>query len=280
MKTVPSPKVAKERQQRKVPAMRFLAFVSALAITASAQQPEGEKPPPPPKPNGPPPYRDGDHRGPGGPGMMPGMSGRPRGFDGFEKLSEDERAKVRAAFDKAWQRPEVIESRDKAMKASEEMRERLRKAVEEIDPEVAKILEKVKPPFPMDQKGLPEMPKPDSPEFARMAAIRLGAEMLAMARPERRDETRRFHERIMQMPRLKEAIARLDQLPPEQRIEAFHKMRETYREVVGQEFAKMRERGGERKDGDGKDGGFRRPPEDGKPEPEKKEDAPPAKPQQ
>lgn len=276
MKTAPSPKVAKETQQRRMPAMRLMALVSALAITAAAQQPEGDKPPPP-KPDAPPPHRDGERRGPpGGPGMMPGMGGRPsRGWDGFEKLSEDERAKVRAAFDKAWQRPEVIESRDKAMKASEEMREKLRKAVEEIDPEVAKILEKVKPPFPMDQKGLPEMPKPESPEFARMAAIRLGAEMLAMARPERREETRRFHERIMQIPRVKEAIAKLDQLPPEQRIEAFHKFRETYREIVGQEFAKLRERGGEPKEG--KDGGFRRPPEDGKPEAEKKEDTPPAK---
>lgn len=205
---------------------------------------------------------------------MPGMGGKPRGFDGFDKLSEDERAKVRAAFDKAWQRPEVIESRDKAMKANEEMRERLRKAVQEIDPAVAKILEKVKPNFPLDQNGLPEMPKPDSPEFGRMAAMRLGAEMLAMARPERREETRRFHDRIMQLPRVKEAISRLEQLPPEQRMEAFRRLRDTYREVVGQEFSKMRERGEPK---EGKEG-FRRPPTEGRPEPEKKEELPPAKP--
>jgi hypothetical protein len=275
MKTAPSPKVAKQTQQRKLPAMRLLALVSALTITAAAQQPEGDKPPPPPKPDGPPPRRDGgDHRGPSGPGMMPGMGGKPRGFDGFDKLSEDERAKVRAAFDKAWQRPEVIESRDKAMKANEEMRERLRKAVQEIDPAVAKILEKVKPNFPLDRNGLPEMPKPDSPEFGRMAAMRLGAEMLAMARPERREETRRFHDRIMQLPRVKEAISRLEQMPPEQRMESFRKLRDTYREVVGQEFSKMRERGEPK---EGKEG-FRRPPTEGRPEPESKEDLPPAKP--
>lgn len=207
--------------------------------------------------------------------MMPGMGGKPRGWDGFEKLSEEERAKVRAAFDKAWQRPEVIESRDKAMRANEEVRERLRKALQEIDPEVAKILEKVKPPFPMDQRGLPEMPKPESPEFGRMAMMRLAAEMIAMARPERREETRRFHDRIMQMPRLKEALAKLDQLPPEQRVEAFKRLRETYREVVGQEFAKLRERGGE--PNDGREGGFRRPPEDGGPGQIRKEETPPAK---
>ncbi|MBE2283446.1 MAG: hypothetical protein IAE77_08285 [Prosthecobacter sp.] len=255
--------------------MRLLVLVSALAATAAAQQPSGDKPPPPPsRPDGPPPHREGDRRGPsggpqGGAGMMPGMGGKPRGWDGFEKLSEEERAKVRAAFDKAWQRPEVIESRDKAMRANEEMRERLRKALQEIDPEVAKILEKVKPPFPMDQRGLPEMPKPESPEFGRMAMMRLAAEMIAMARPERREETRRFHDRIMQMPRLKEALAKLDQLPPEQRIDAFKKLRETYREVVGQEFAKLRERAAEPREG--REGGFRRPPEGGKPlEPEKK----------
>jgi hypothetical protein len=202
MKTEPSPKVAKPAQQRKIPAMRLLALVSVLAVTAAAQQPEGDKPPPPKPGEGGPPRREGEHRGPGGPGMLPGIGGKPRGFDGFEKLSEDERAKVRAAFEKAWQRPEVIESRDKAMKANEDMREKLRVAVQEIDPEVAKILEKVKPPFPMDQRGLPEMPKPDSPEFARMAAIRLGAEMLSMSRPERREETRRFHDRIIQLPRV------------------------------------------------------------------------------
>lgn len=262
MKTVPSPKVAKQAQQRKMPVMRFLALVSALAATAAAQQPEGDKPPPPPKPDGPPHREGGERRGPpGGPGMMPGK-GRPPYYDGFEKLSEEERSKVRAAFEKAWQRPEVIESRDKAMKANEDMREKLRKAVQEIDPEVAKILEKVKPPFPTDQRGLPEMPKPDSPEFARMAAIRLGAEMLSMSRPERREETGRFHERIMQMPRMKEALMKLEQMPPAERLEGFKKLRDVYREITGEEFRKLREKFSESKDG--KDG-FRRPPEGDKP---------------
>jgi hypothetical protein len=194
--------------------------------------------------------------------MMPGM-GRPRGFDGFEKLSEAEKLKVRAAFEKAWQRPEVIESRDKALKANEEMRNTLHTALKEIDPEVVGILEKIKPQFPMDQRGLPEMPKPDSPEFGRMAAVRLGAELLSISRPERREETRRFHERLLQLPLVKQALAKLDELPPDQRIEAFKKLRDTYREAAGQEFMKFRERGGDPKDG------FRRPP------PEQDKPAPP-----
>lgn len=249
MNTETSYQVANRMQRRKMPLMRPLVSLFAL-VTAAVAQSEGDKPAPPP-------HRDGEHRGPS---MMPGMS-RPRGFDGFEKLSEAEKQKVRAAFEKAWQRPEVIESRDKALRANEEMRNTLHNALKEIDPEVVGILEKIKPQFPMDQRGLPEMPKPDSSNFAHMAAIRLGAELQAISRPERRDETRGFHERLLQLPRVKEALARLDALPPAERMEAFKRFREIYREAAGQEFMKFRERGG------AKDGFRRPPPEQDKPAP-------------
>ena len=191
--------------------------------------------------------------------MHGGMGKPPRGFDGFDKLSEAEKQRVRAAFDKAWQRPEVIESRDKALRANEEMRNTLHTALKDIDPEAVAILEKIKPQFPMDQRGLPEMPKPESAEFGRMAALRLGAEIMSISRPERRDETRHFHDRLMQLPRVKEALAKLDALPPDQRMEAFKRLREIYREAAGQEFMKFRERF----DGKGgQEGGFRRPPSD------------------
>ncbi|MCX6851639.1 MAG: hypothetical protein NTY98_22285 [Verrucomicrobia bacterium] len=259
MNTETSYQVANGTQRRKMTVMRPLVFLFTFATAALAQS-EGDKPMPPPSPpkpgDGPPPHRDGDRYGP------PGM-GRPRGFDGFEKLSEGEKQKVRAAFEKAWQRPEVIESRDKALRANEEMRNTLHNALKEIDPEVVGILEKIKPQFPMDQRGLPEMPKPESPNFALMAAIRLGAELQSISRPERRDETRGFHERLLQLPRVKEALAKMDALPPGERMEAFKRFREIYREAAGQEFMKFRERGGEPKDG------FRRPP------PEQDKPAPP-----
>lgn len=264
MKTDTSYEVAKTVQRRKLPAMRPLAICFTLITSAFAQSEDRKMPP---KPGEAPTHRDGERRGP--PGMMPGGGKPQRGFDGFEKLSEAEKQKVRAAFEKAWQRPEVIESRDLAMKANEDMRTALHKALKEIDPEVVAILEKIKPPFPMDQRGLPELPKPDSPEFGRMAGIRLGAEMMSVAKPERREETRQFHERIMQMPRMREALTKLEQLPPDQRMEAFQRLREVYREAAGEEFKKLREKF------DGKDagsGGFRRPPTDGgnPPEAEKK----------
>lgn len=190
------------------------------------------------------------------------MGGRPPRYDGFEKLSEDERTKVRAAFEKAWQRPEVIEARDKAMRANEEMRNALHAALKDIDPQVVGILEKARPPFPMDQRSLPEMPKPDSPEFGRMAVARIGAEMLSVARPDRRDDTRRFHDRIMQMPRIKDELAKLEQLPPTEKIEGFKRFRDVYRQVAGEEFTKLREKYDSfRGEGGGPSGGFRRPPE-------------------
>jgi len=250
MKTKPSYEVAKPKQRRNMPLMRPLVLFLTFATSAAAQF-DGPSSPPPSKPGERPPYREGERRGP------PGMGKPQRGFDGFEKLSEAEKQKVRAAFEKAWQRPEVIKARDEAMKANEDLRNTLHGALKEIDPEVVGILEKIKPPFPMDQRGLPEMPKPESPEFGRMAAIRLGAEMLAVSKPERREETRRFHDRILQLPRVKEALARLEQLPPEQRMAAFQRLRDVYREAAGEEFKTMREKF------DGKDGasGFRRPPE-------------------
>lgn len=208
--------------------------------------------------------RDGDRRGPPGPpGMMGGgMGGKPPRYDGFERLSEDEKAKVRAAFEKAWQRPEVIEARDKAMRANEEMRNKLHAALKDIDPQVVGILEKAKPPFPMDQRGLPEMPKPDSPEFGRMAVARIGAEMLSVARPDRKDDTRRFHDRIMQMPRIKEELAKLEQLPLGEKMEGFKRFRDIYRQVASEEYMKLREKyDGFRGEGGGPSGGFRRPPE-------------------
>ena len=254
MNTELSYQVANRAQRRKLAVMRPLVLLFALVAAAVAQS-EGDKPaPPPPKPDEGPSHHDGQRRGP------PGM-GRQRGFDGFEKLSEAEKLKVRAAFEKAWQRPEVIEARDKALRVNEEMRNTLHTALKEIDPDVVGILEKIKPQFPMDQRGLPEMPKPDSPEFGRMASIRLGAELLSISRPERREETRRFHERLLQLPLVKQALAKLDELPPDQRIEAFKKLRDTYREAARQEFMKFGDRG------EGKDGFRRPPPEQDKPAP-------------
>lgn len=288
MRTANSNEVAKTAHQRKLQIMRPLALFLTLAVTAAAQQPEGGPPPSAPGDGPPPPpppqqRRDhdrdgsrGDRRGPPGspgPGMMHGgMGGRPpMRYDGFERLSENEKAKVRAAFEKAWQRPEVIESRDKAMRANEDLRTTLHQALKEIDPEVVTILDKVKPPFPNEPRELPEMPKPDSPDFGRMAVARIAGEMMSIARPDRREETRRFHDHVMQDARVKEELAKVEALPPGERLQGFQRLREVYREVAGEEFRKLREKFEPFSKERGGEGGFRRPPgEEKTPPPEKK----------
>jgi len=165
-------------------------------------------------------------------GMRPPM--------GFDTLTEDEKKKVREAMAKAWNRPEVITARDKAMEANEQMRQTLQTAIKEIDPEVDAILEKIKPPYPLDHRGLPLMPKPESPEFIKFVGIRLRAELMSIAKPGRHEETGRFHDRIMQSQRMKDVLGELERAAPGSRVDVFMKLRDIYRQVAADEFAKFK----------------------------------------
>ncbi len=226
--------------------MRPLVVLFALSLSLAAQNGE----PPAPSKNGeppaPPPRREGERRGP--PGMMGGSSSGMRPPAGFEKLSEEERKMMREAFEKAWKDPKVVEARDQALRANENVRRVLHDAISKEDPKVAALLEKMKPPFETDDRGFPILPRPDSPDFVKVANARLGAEMMSMAKPGKQEDTRRFHERIMQLPRMKEAMAALETTPPAERLEALRKIRDLYRQLVGEEFArlrKLREEGGD-----------------------------------
>lgn len=225
--------------------MRPLVVLFALSLSLAAQNGE----PPAPSKNGeppaPPPRREGERRGP--PGMMGGSNSGMRPPAGFEKLSEEERKLMREAFEKAWKDPKVVEARDQALRANENVRRVLHDAISKEDPKVAALLEKMKPPFETDDRGFPILPRPDSPDFVKVANARLGAEMMSMAKPGKQEDTRRFHERIMQLPRMKEAMAALETTPPADRLEALRKIRDLYRQLVGEEFArfrKLREEGG------------------------------------
>lgn len=216
--------------------MRSLAILFALALPLAAQPGEAS---PQPKNGPPPPHREGERRG-GPPGMMGGSSGMLRPPAGFEKLSEEERKMMRGAFEKAWKNPEVIEARDKALRANEHVRRVLHEAMSKDDPKIAAILEKMKPPFPVDDRGFPILPQPESPEFAKIAIERLSAEMMSVAKPGKHEETLRFHERIMQTPRMKEALTQLESTPTGGRIEFFRQIRDLYRQLAGEEFARFR----------------------------------------
>ncbi|WP_147263503.1 hypothetical protein [Roseimicrobium gellanilyticum] len=214
------------------------------------QPPVGGVPDRPEKPprDGPDRDRDKDkdghrfgNRGPGGPGGGSGYSGgysrggdRDRG-DMFKGLPEEERQRVREAFEKAWQDPEVIAARDRMSKANEDMRNAIHEALKKADPEVVKILEKVRPPggFPW----MARMPDPADPEFGAQAIHRLGGELQVGARIDRREtDTKPIHERITQVPSVKEAIQRAQEAPPEQRPEAWRRLREAYIGAAKAEF--------------------------------------------
>lgn len=239
--------------------MRPLVVLFALSLSLAAQNGE---PPTPPK-NGdspaPPPRREGERRGL--PGMMGGGSGGMRPPAGFDKLSEEERQLMRQAFEKAWKTPKVIDARDQALRANENVRRVLHDAMSKDDPKVAALLEKMKPPFETDDRGFPILPRPDSPDFVKVANARLGAEMMSIAKPGKQEDTRRFHERIMQLPRMKQAMSALETTPPAERLEALRKIRDLYRLLVGEEFARFRKL---REDGDGD---ANRPPKPLEPKP-------------
>jgi hypothetical protein len=170
----------------------------------------------------------------------PGMSGGIRPPAGFEKLGEEERKLLREAFEKAWKDPKVVEARDQALRANENVRRALNETMGRDNPKIAALLAKMKPPFETDDRGFPILPRPDSPDFVKVAQARLGAEMMAIAKPGKQEDNRRFHERIMGLPRMREAMTTLESTPPAGRFEALRKIRELYRQVVTEEFARYR----------------------------------------
>lgn len=174
---------------------------------------------------------------------MPGFGGRPpMRHDAFDKLPEADKKRVREALDKVWSRPEVIEAKDKAMRANEEMRDTIRAALAKIDPEAAAILAKTEPKDQFDPRNLPRLPATDSPEFPRIMVQRMGMELLTFARPERREGTRQLHERVISLPAVQEALNKVEGSQGEERILAVQKLRDVYRAAVMKEFQAARER--------------------------------------
>lgn len=205
-------------------------MVSLVAGTVRAEEAGG----PPPRPE--------DH----GKGPRTGMFGRPPGGmdqSGWDQLSEEEKKTLRAAIEKVWETPDVAAAREKIMKVMGEMRTTLRTALEKTDPAAAKVLEKVKTPFPWPtHRGAPPMPRPEDPNFARQATMRLGFEMMSIGKPEQREALRHLHERLMQLPTVKEAVAKLEAAPVGERIEAFKAVRDVYQKEREREIADFRSR--------------------------------------
>jgi hypothetical protein len=205
-------------------------------------------PPPPPKGDRPPPDGQGYRPGPPRGGMMPGASGMyPRGGDrehmeAFNQLPEEERRRVREAFEKVWNKPEVIGARDRLMKANEEYREALHHALEEADSGVVKIIEKTKPPMPGGFPFIGRLPDANDPEFSKKVQARLRDDLQIWAKNEKREGPMgRFHERLAS-PAVRELVQQLESAQePQRRLEAAGKLREAYVAAWRAEFGQPRE---------------------------------------
>lgn len=197
----------------------LLAFVCLASLAAVfAEGPPGSRKQ---GDQGRPPFENGGRGFAGFGGMHPGQ--------GMEGLSEEEKQRLRAAVEKVWSTPEMIAARDKIMRANEELRSTLREALKKSDPDVVAILEKVKVPMPWQHRVPPPLPRPDDPDFPRQATARLGFEMMSFAKPEQREALRHLHERVVELPEVKQAITRLQEAPKEARGEAFKNLREVYK---------------------------------------------------
>ena len=70
------------------------------------------------------------------------------------------------------------------------------------------------------------------------AARRWG--VCSLSKASRGRETGRFHDRIMQSQRMKDALAELERAAPGSRVDFFMKVRDAYRQVAAEEFAKFK----------------------------------------
>lgn len=231
-----------------------------LILTGMATMQAQDVPPPPPentnnpdrseKPNG--------DRPRWTPGSRPGMPGGDTGMrhgdkdrmEAFKQLTEEERQKVRAAFEKVWNNPNIAAARERLTRANDEYREIFHKALQDTDPEVARILSKIKPPMsPEGGPGGPPMmgkqPDFNDPEFPRKAPLRLASELQFLARSEKRDiPVMQLHEKFLKTPAVQEALKRLQEADVSGREEAWRRLREAYQTAVKLEM------GGSRRDGD------------------------------
>jgi hypothetical protein len=145
--------------------------------------------------------------------------------EGFERLSEDQKRRVRDALAKAWGRPEVADARDRMMKANEEMREAIHGALKEIDPEIATLLANMRGPEPWGGRGeMPKMPPPDSPDFPNAVVKRLEMEVLIFSPPDRREEARSLHGTLLGQPEISAVVKDTQELEINNQPVAFRLM--------------------------------------------------------
>lgn len=210
-----------------------LLLVCSIALNSSL--PAQEVPPPPPARKAP---EDQPQHPPGHRPMFPGMMSRGgENSEMFKQLPEAERQRVRQAFEKVWNRPDVSAARENLNKANEDYRKMLHDALQEADPEVVKILEKIKPA--MGNPMFARMPDPSEPEFGKRSVEHLAAELQSLAKRDGREgDPMRTHERLLQVPAVRAAVKQIEEArDPQEKAEAWHHLRGAY-------FSALRQEGG------------------------------------
>ncbi len=239
------------RRVKKICPTIVILLVVACGIRSSVVDAQDVTPPPPEQQQTDRPPREGQQtrQAPLRGGLiseMPGMF--PRGdrehMDAFKQLPEEERQRLRSAFEKVWKNPDVVQARDQLRMANEKYRETLHKALGEADPGVMKILEKAKSAMP--NGGLPftgRMPDPNDPEFTKKVLTRLGEDLQKWASVEKRDLSyARLHERMLNAPAVKEFVKQLEaETEPQKRMEIAGKLRGAYLAGWRAEMGQIRE---------------------------------------
>lgn len=162
--------------------------------------------------------------------------------EAYDRLPESDKKRIRDAMDRVWGRPEVIEARERTLKAHADLRDTIRVSLEKTDPEVAALLKKIEPEQGFDPRQLPPMPAVDSAEFAPAVTLRLEMDLLMFAKPDRKDATKLFHQRLMAKPEVQAALQHVQDTHGEERVQAAQKLRQTYREAAHLEFQALRSR--------------------------------------
>jgi CRISPR/Cas system CSM-associated protein Csm2 small subunit len=197
---------------------RLLLPFFAVVLTVSAQEGSGQPP--------------------AGRGSIFGGGMRDRQNYSFDKLSDAEKTKVRAALEQAWSKPELAAARDRLMKANEEFRSTMREVIKAIDPEVVALLDKTKPDTPAI--AMEPWPKPEREDFVAASLDRLRNEMKAYARPDRRDAMDALHAKLLENPELAALVIKLKAAPVAERAAAFEPVKQMYRQQARRVFESYR----------------------------------------
>ena len=158
-----------------------------------------------------------------------------------DKLSEEDRKRIREVMGKIWNSDKVKTARDHAAEAAQKYRDALHAAAIEADPSIKPLLEKmidkmgeVPPPF----GGSPGEPRREGPgNFGKLFGIDAGD--LGKMTDDQRSKLREAFERISALPALHEARSAMENAKGEGKREAVRKMRKVVQEALEKDFPEI-----------------------------------------